>query len=270
LEDDYDLGLKYVRSDGPWGFQAAYYIRDEGHYLGASRDSARYSYDVVQTGDTSRNYAGLVSSNKERHQFNLKGTYALEHSTQATTEFGLSGQVGQIVNSKVDNGRMLAGAVHVNGRYGPWGIRLQATGFDFDIHRVGDLNTDIIIMGAYDFPYEVAARAVIGAVGLSYTWTPGGIAWLDDVTFYADYSLMTKDGRDADGRFNDAQQAVFGGLWHYGGWYVYTDLALGSGAPFVGFRTDSVSGQDNFVYGLSSNRLNDWLLRLNLNLGYYW
>jgi len=270
LEDDYDLGLQYVRNDGPWGFKAAYYAQDEGNYFGASRDSARFSYDVVRTGDTSRNYAGLVSNNKERHQVNLRGTYTWQHTAHASTEVGLSGQVGQIVNSEVDNGRTVAGAVHLKGQYGPWGLRVQATGYDYDIHRVDGLNEGIIIMGAYDYPYEVAARAVIGSAGLSYTWTPGGIAWLDDVTFYVDYSLMAKDGSDVNGRFNDAQQAVVGGLWHYGGWYVYTDVAFGSGAPFVGFRTDQASGEDNFVYGLSSNRQDDWLLRLNLNIGYYW
>ena len=39
--DDYDLGVKYIGEHAPWNFQAAYFPRDEGSYLGDSDDSAR-------------------------------------------------------------------------------------------------------------------------------------------------------------------------------------------------------------------------------------
>ena len=48
LEDDHDLGLLYEYNGGGWEFDLAYYHSDEGHFVGKSLDSARYSYDLVR------------------------------------------------------------------------------------------------------------------------------------------------------------------------------------------------------------------------------
>lgn len=75
LEDDYDLGVKYLHSGKKWGYVLAYYKNAEL----SPTDYGRYSYDFV--GDY-----------EESNQFNAK----LVHHLSDETRIGLSGQWGQI------------------------------------------------------------------------------------------------------------------------------------------------------------------------------
>ncbi|KKN29253.1 hypothetical protein LCGC14_0845960 [marine sediment metagenome] len=84
LSDDMDLGIKYSQKIGRWNWDIAYYAADEGTYTGSSKDSARYSYDVV-------NKSG--QGYEERNQFNLRGIVHLV-SGDLKTDLGASLQYG--------------------------------------------------------------------------------------------------------------------------------------------------------------------------------
>ncbi|MCB1802827.1 MAG: hypothetical protein KDI82_14140, partial [Gammaproteobacteria bacterium] len=86
LSDDMDLGIKYTRPLGNWTFDVAYYYSDEGTWAGASKDSARYSYDIVN--ESGNGY-------EERNQFNVRGIYSLTDAT-IPTDIGFSLQYGQL------------------------------------------------------------------------------------------------------------------------------------------------------------------------------
>ena len=47
LSDDMDLGVRWSKSFGDLSVDLAYYVEDEGEWDGSSRDSTRYSYDLV-------------------------------------------------------------------------------------------------------------------------------------------------------------------------------------------------------------------------------
>ncbi|MDX8388660.1 MAG: hypothetical protein R8M46_09060, partial [Ghiorsea sp.] len=87
--------------------------------------------------------------------------------------------------------------------------------------------------------------------------TPG-IAWLDSVSPYIEYSTIMKQ----ESGFNDSDLFVVGAAWARGGWYIYSDLAFSNGNEFVG-------GNAPFGDRLGVNADAKWLTRININFGYY-
>ncbi len=122
-------------------------------------------------------------------------------------------------------------------------------------------------MGAYDFPYQVAAEAQLYMLGLSYTfyvdWGP-----ISSLTVYDNYTYLDK----ANPRFIDTQQHVLGCLISAGQMYTYLDLASGRNHPWLG------PFEENWNQALSQGSVDanqvvhsapDWHTRLNVNVGYY-
>lgn len=127
-------------------------------------------------------------------------------------------------------------------------------------------------MGAYDFAWPVASRGLIPSVAVSYTIREP-VSWIDSITFYNDYSVIVKDGSDANGGFNDSAMNVTGMAIARGNWYIYVDYAISSGNYFVGDEGDDYG--DGETYGSASvgdfgaNRNDEWNGRFNINFGYY-
>lgn len=250
LADDMDLGAKYHHETGNWKWDAAYYIADEGNYIGASHDSARYSYDVVNESD---------DGYEERHQFNLRGIYQLSIN-DVTTDLGLSLQYGQLESRGVqDDGDRYAASLHMVNKWGQFTLASQITYYRFDVDSRQPLGTDKLVqMGAYDFPSTAAAEAWLPAVSLSYYLETNQIAWLDYVIPYIEYSTVLKQ----ESSFNDSELATLGAAWGKDNWYIYTDLSASNGNEFIG-------GDAAFGDRLGANQDDDWQTRFNINFGYY-
>lgn len=248
LEDDYDLGVKYTRKNGPWRWDVAYYLQDEGHYHGESQDSARYSYDVVKSPN---------SANEERHQVNSRLSYRFEHNDNASSELGLSLQAGRIPNdASGETGSHLAAAIHWDGRYGPWGVKLQSLWYRYNLANPPGVDDRIVVMGAYDFPYNVAAEGNLHTIGVSYHWD---VDWgvLQGITVYNDYSYLNK----REDTFKDSQMNVSGLSFDLSPFFIYADFAAGKHNAWIGpdFGTALASGGTD----------DDVNYRLNLNVGLY-
>lgn len=257
LADDMDLGLKYTKPMGPTTIDVAYYPTSPPHWRGHSRRSARYSYDIVDEGITN-------GFNRERNQGNLRIIHRLGPE-EMEVNVGASLQLGRLDNrGPGSNGWSRAAAIHLQAVRGSFGIKSQITAYHYDVDNAEEGgNDDIVIMGAYDAPYEVASRGTIPSLGISYTVEPT-VHWIDSIMFYNDVSALLKSGRDDEGRsFRDSYQNVLGAAVTSGKWFNYFDFAIGRGAPFVGNRGD------NFFSGLSSNQDAKWNYRFNINLGYY-
>jgi hypothetical protein len=250
LSDDMDLGVKYSRALGDWRWDLGYYLSDEGSWAGNSRQSARYSYDVVD--ESGGGY-------RERHQFNLRGIYSLEDFA-VPTELGFSLQYGQLDSKGAqDDGDHYAASVHMVNRWDKVTLASQLTRYSIDVDAAQPLGSaDLVQFGAYDFPNTVAAEGWIPAVSLSYRHDTPGIAWLDYVLPYVEYSAVLKDAAG----FNDSELVTLGAAWARGGWYIYTDLAFSNGNEFVG-------GETAFGDRLGANADDDWQYRFNVNFGYY-
>lgn len=250
LSDDMDLGVKYSRIFDDWVFDFAYYAASEGTYTGRSKDSARYSYDVVD--ETGNGY-------EERNQFNIRGIYTLP-DTSIDTALGFSLQYGELRSEgPQDDGDHHAASVHMVNKWGHFTLAGQLTYFKFDVDAAQPLGTsDRVQMGAYDFPSTAAAEGWIPAVSLSYFHQTPGIPWLNYIIPYVEYSSVVKEKSG----FNDSELFVLGAAWGHGGWYIYTDMAWSNGNEFVG-------GDAAFGDRLGANADDEWQERFNINFGYY-
>jgi hypothetical protein len=258
LEDDYDLGLKLMKTTGPWSLQAAFYKNDEGDYTGNSLDSARYSYDIVNADLTTPTGDGVVRYNEEINQGNVRVAYRFDHSEDAKTEVGASFRAGQIYNSQtMETGAHFAWAVHANGDYGPFNVMAQAAAYDHDLENPeGDDLDELVAYGAYDAPYWIAAEGSVYLFNVAWT-SPWSAGPLESFTFYNDWSVLVK----AEDSFEDTYQNVLGCAVGAGPLYIYVDAAMGKNHPWLG---------GSYTFGLGPGDPDAaWETRYNINFGYY-
>lgn len=281
LEDDYDAGIKFIHeTDNGWNLQVAYYKNDEGNYTGDSDNSSRYSYDIVD-----ETYFGMMSNNRESNQFNGRITYTASGDNYSA-ELGISGQYGMLFNEALDRvkrsddpaalyagdtdawGDHMAIGGHLNAGFGnfnlmAFGIYVDhnpAVVVDSSITTAGeeslaaDYSVDMVVYGAYDFPYPVAGTGMIFAVEPAYTvsvdWGP-----ISSLQFYNDFSIYMKDKDD----YEDTYHNVTGVLVTAGSVYTYVDVAQGKNNPWLGEFTGLGPGVKDA----------EWKMRFNINMGYY-
>ncbi|MDP0499683.1 MAG: hypothetical protein Q7P63_06235 [Verrucomicrobiota bacterium JB022] len=249
LADDMDLGVLYTKQMGNLTLDAAYYLASEGQWNGASRDSARYSYDAV-----TYDLGGVETGFEEEHQFNLRAIYSMP-DLAVPTDFGVSLQYGLLDGIATEDGEHYAASVHAKSTYRNFTLTSQLSYYNYDIEP-GNLwgNSNLIPMGAYDYAALVATEAWLPAVSLSYTYETPNLAWLDYILPYIEYSSIVK----TDDAFNDSEMFILGAAFARGGWYVYADYAFSNGNYFVGNSGDFGANADD-----------DWQSRFNINFGYY-
>lgn len=272
LSDDMDYGVKYSSTMGNLSLDLAYYAMAENSFNGASSESARYSYDLIDNGSDYAHY-------EEENQVNLRAIYDLPVNDTVSSDIGVSLQWGQMSADEdaAEDSEAYAASVHSKTTVGNWALMLQLTSYKYDAdYKTGtDTNgntvvytDDLIAMGAYDFAWPVASEGMIPAVALSYTWKPG-VEWIDSVTFYNDYSVIMKDGEMTDGtEFNDSAMNVTGMAIANDGWYIYVDYAYANGNYFVGNEEDDYSTLAG-VGDFGANGNDKWNGRFNINFGYY-
>ncbi|MBN2069680.1 MAG: hypothetical protein JW739_08600 [Opitutales bacterium] len=254
LSDDMDYGISYTKTSGEWTFDAAVYLAAENNWRGSSADSARYSYDIVDTGAVNAHY-------RERGQLNLRAVRSFAGTVP--TDIGASAQIGLHKGDDLfaDDTTSYAFAVHSTSSWENWGLKTQLSYYNYNADYTGidGSNDDLIAMGAYDYAAAVASEGVIPSIAINYLWVPKDIPWIDSINFYNDFSVIMKRGEMADRTdFNDSAMNVIGMAIARGNWYIYVDYALSNGNYFVGNSGD---------FGANVN--DDWQKRFNINFGYY-
>jgi hypothetical protein len=249
LEDDNDLGIKYIKEMAHWNLQLAYYLTDEGHYSGRSSDSARYSADPAQEG---------AIKNEERHQGNVRLAYCWSPRKDLKLEPGSSLQYGGIYNGTTDDtGDLLAYALHLDTHYQRWTLKLQASRYEYDLRNPPGQPDDVVQMGNFDAAFFIASKANLYTASLAYT-LPMNKWKMDSVIFHANYSYLDKDNR----AFSHSQLFVPGISISAGRFFIYADFMVGRNYPYA--------GPDTFVNGLAAGSGNsDWHTFIKLNIGYY-
>ncbi len=244
FEDDYDMGIKALYNNGPWDLAFAFYKNGE---LGSPSDADRYSVDVLSTG----------FENEETNQGNIRAAYTITHNDTCSTEFGISGQYGEIYNSITDDtGDHYAGALHIVGNYGNWNIQLEGVQYEYDPENPPEANDDVIYVGAYSYSWGIPTEAVMGIANIAYT-LPVDFGPIDSLTFYSDNTIIDPDNSDWD----ETWQNVLGCLIAAGPVYTYIDIISAENMPFMG------GSMVNNLDGWESS--SDRNTRLNINIGYY-
>jgi hypothetical protein len=244
---DYDLGLKILHQNGPWNLQLAFYKNEE---MGSSSKLERYSYDVLTVAGND------LAANEETNQFNARLTYTFTHGDLGQTELGISGQYGGLYNTITeDMGEHWAGAIHLHGNYGPWGLKLEVVEYDNNPENPEGVGDDVVYIGAFNDAYQVAAEGTIVVADLSYSipveWGP-----INNLKFYNDYSRLIKK----ESGFEDSQMNTLGCMVTAGDIYAYFDVIMGNNAIYIGGKNNPfAAGEKNA----------DWQTKFNINIGYY-
>ncbi|WPZ00092.1 hypothetical protein [Christiangramia sp. OXR-203] len=244
LEDDHDMGVKYVHIDDKFEYNLAFFKNAEELRFGGTSEVSpdRYSYDVV-------------GRNKEVNQFNGKLIYKLGDSIK--NRLGTSVQYGGLYNLDTEKtGSHYGLALHYEMFYKNWNLKLQAMNIDHDPENLPGESREIIKMGAYGFPYEVASDFNIYTIAVSKS-IPVELGPISNIQFYNDFGYQDKKVDS----FEDSFMNVTGMLITAGQVYTYVDYAAGYNQSWLG---------GNFVDDFSTGSPDaKWEARFNINIGYY-
>jgi len=244
LEDDHDMGVKYVHIDDKFEYNLAFFKNAEELRFGGTSEVSpdRYSYDVV-------------GRNKEVNQFNGKLIYKFGDSIK--NRLGTSVQYGGLYNLDTEKtGTHYGLALHYEMFYKNWNLKLQAMNIDHDPENLPGESREIIKMGAYGFPYEVASDFNIYTIAVSKS-IPVELGPISNIQFYNDFGYQDKKVDS----FEDSFMNVTGMLITAGQVYTYVDYAAGYNQSWLG---------GNFVDDFSTGNPDaKWEARFNINIGYY-
>ena len=243
FEDDYDTGVKLIYDKGPWDFHAAFYKNSE--YLDSSRVD-RYSFDLVTDGD---------QQNEEINQGNLRLARDFKPTKGMTLNIGTSLEYGQMYNTVTTrNGDRHAAAVHGDMKYHDWNVQLEWVEYSFDPENPVGVDTATVQLGAFQFPFMVAAEGSIASLNIAKEFSPG---WrlADTITCYNDASIVSPSGSAG----SDSIQNVTGCVFAKKGLYTYLDWINGQNMWFAGGPGIGLDAPDS----------DEWKSRVNLNFGFF-
>lgn len=222
LEDDRDAGIKYHFNNDGWDFYLAYFMNPEYNDPSALN---RFAPDLVLSGD---------QQNEERNQGNIRIARILTHGSSNTTEFGLSGEIGQIKNRTTDNsGLRWKGAVHYVGNYGKWNPKFQLSRYVYEPDNPEGVDDRLVAMGFFESTRLVAAKANLLNVSLKRDFD---LSWwlFDHLNIYMDYSKVFKD----EATFADSELINPGAVLRAGPLYIWFDFMWGKNAWFFNDSLD--------------------------------
>jgi hypothetical protein len=242
-EDDYDMGLKLLFTNGPWEVQAAFYKNAE--YIDASR-TARYSFDLVTSGE---------QANQEINQWNLRAAREWRPVAWLIARVGASAEYGQIYNDITTlKGNRRAFALHADFVAGTWNLQLQGIDYRYRPENPPGVDPNTVQLAAFTFPFLMASEGRVATVNLAKDFVVGA-RLLDTIKCYADLSKVFPRGPSV----HTSTQAVTGCLLVKGGLYTYVDVITGQNMWFAGGPG----------IGLDRPEFDEWNSRLNVNFGFY-
>ncbi|MCP9612284.1 hypothetical protein [Coprobacter tertius] len=243
LEDDSDMGIKYLYTGEHWEYTLAFFKNAEELLFGSKTETSddRYAYDVA-------------GRNKEINQGNAQAFY--KWGDDFRQKVGVSAEFGQLYNLDTERkGTHFAFAVHHELYWKGLSLKTQIATYAMYPCNVSGVSRDTVTMTAYGAPYKVASKANIYTIGIGYTFP---VKWgpINSIQVYNDFGWMQKWKKD----FNDSFQNVTGCMIAAGPVYTYIDYALGKHQAWLG------PDWEGFGPGYGSN---SWHARFNVNIGYY-
>lgn len=243
LEDDSDMGIKYLYQGDTWDFTFAFFKNADELLFGSDNETSddRYGYDVA-------------GRNKEINQINGQAFYKFGESTRQ--RLGGSAEFGQLYNLDTrKNGTHYAFALHYELTTKRVSLKAQLTTYAMNPKNGEGDDDELISMTAYGAPYLVAAKANVYMLGAGYT-IPVNRKFLKKIQVYNDFGWLDKQNND----YKDSFPNVTGCMLDGGPVCIYVDYALGKnhgwlGPNFNGFGTGGES--------------DSWHARFNVNVGYY-
>ncbi|WP_443089633.1 hypothetical protein [Zunongwangia sp. HGR-M22] len=244
LEDDHDMGIKYMHDSEDFQYQFAFFKNAEELRFGSNTEvsPSRYSYDIA-------------GRNKEINQFN--GKFIYKFGKNKNHQIGTSVQYGGIYNIDTEEtGDHHGFALHYEYLGEKWNVKAQGMIIEHNPATPDTVNSNVLKFAAYGAPYEVAADFNMYTLAVSRK-VPVEIGPISNLEFYNDFGFMDK----AEESFGDSFMNVTGILVTAGQIYTYIDYAAGYNHSWLG--GDFV---DDFSVGTPDAK---WEARFNINIGYY-
>nr|WP_245891719.1 hypothetical protein [Flavobacterium faecale] len=244
LEDDHDMGIKYMHSSEKFEYQLAFFKNAEELRFGnnSENSTSRYSYDVT-------------GRNKEVNQFN--GKFIYKFGEKSASRVGVSVEYGGLYNLDTEEvGNHAAFAAHYELTKGKWNAKAQFIAATNNPENAIGESDDVVTMSAYGAPYEVAADFNMYTLGISRN-VPVEYGPITNLQFYNDFGFMQKKTAG----FTDSYMNVTGVLISAGNVYTYVDYAAGYNHSWLGGNF-----VDDFAKGNPDAK---WEARFNINIGYY-
>ncbi|WP_264619415.1 hypothetical protein [Flavobacterium sp. 7A] len=244
LEDDHDMGIKYMHNSEKFEYQLAFFKNAEELRFGnnSENSTSRYSYDVT-------------GRNKEVNQFNGKVIY--KFGEKSASRLGVSVEYGGLYNLDTEEvGNHAAFAAHYELTKGKWNVKAQFIAATNNPENAIGESDDVVTMSAYGAPYEVAADFNMYTLGISRN-VPVEYGPITNLQFYNDFGFMQKKTAG----FTDSYMNVTGVLISAGNVYTYVDYAAGYNHSWLGGNF-----VDDFAKGNPDAK---WEARFNINIGYY-
>lgn len=243
LEDDSDMGIKYLYQGDTWDFTFAFFKNADELLFGSDNETSddRYGYDVA-------------GRNKEINQINGQAFYKFGESTRQ--RLGGSAEFGQLYNLDTrKNGTHYAFALHYELTTKRVSLKAQLTTYAMNPKNGEGDDDELISMTAYGTPYLVAAKANVYMLGAGYT-IPVNRKFLKKIQVYNDFGWLDKQNND----YKDSFQNVTGCMLDGGPVCIYVDYALGKNHGWLG---------PNFNGFGAGGESDSWHARFNVNVGYY-
>lgn len=243
LEDDSDMGIKYLYAARHWEFALAFFKNADELLFSSDGETSddRYGYDVA-------------GRNREQNQFN--GQLFYKWGRNVLQRIGASAEFGWLYNLDTRKyGTHYAFAVHHELYWSGLSVKTQIATYAMNPKDAPGVPRDTIMMTAYGAPYAVAAKANLYQLGIGYQWNVNR-GLLESVKVYNDFGWLQKHKKS----FHDSFQNVTGCMITAGTLVAYIDYALGLHQAWLGPDWNA------FAQGTGSNT---WHARFNVNIGYY-
>ncbi len=193
--------------------------------------------------------------NEETNQWNIRLARTFRHTSEWSTEFGVSAEFGQLYNRTTeDSGTRWAAALHADSRFEDWGLQLEVIRYELSPRNPIGIDDRIVQFGAFGVDFPVAASGTVFVLNVSRD-IPLALGPIEKLTVYNDYSVLVKDASPHESVLN-----VTGCLVTAGKMLVYIDLILGRNHVFL--------GPDNLGTGVGRGD-GRFRARFNLNVGFY-
>lgn len=261
FEDTYNLGLNYAWRTGSVEWRVGYFPRDGGSYGGADNTASasnRYSFNIVP--DDDEHGYGTGQGDRERNTLVARGVWHVDGPSKA--ELGVSVLSGAIRSNVGATSRRRAAAIHAKGSHGPWTLMVETLYYKNATRHLPDETfggldpNSFVMLGAFGYPYPVAAKGVVHVVNVSYD-IASSVGPFTGFKVYNDFSVLKKKA----GGYLDSLQNVTGLAFSYGKWSFMADYARARHHPYMSPDFSGLAATSP-MYGSFTHRI-------NLHAGYY-
>ena len=246
LEDNYDMGVKWMHTGKNLDFQLAFFKNSEEVLFGDSSEHStkRYSYDIV-------------GKNKKTNQLN--GKFIYRFGDKFKHRIGASVMTGGLYNVESDKmGSHSAWTAHYEMSVNQINFKAQTISYNYKPENVDAANNGTVDLGAYNLVYEMAAKGSLHTAGISYNIPINGKVF-DNIQFYNDYNYFNK----SNAAFEDSTSNTFGIMIHAGNIYSYVEYIVAENQPWFGSEWTQAFSTGNLDPTIKKEKL------FNINIGYY-